>query len=56
MVMGLVLLGAIVITYKRINARREAIMNAAGEGGGSRYTSEELRRMGDKAPDFRYGI
>jgi hypothetical protein len=54
--MGLVVLPALVFTYKRVNARREAIMKGAEEFGGSRYTDEELRRMGDKAPDFRYGI
>jgi hypothetical protein len=54
--MGLVVLPVIVIVYKRINARREAIMKEAGESGGLQYTGEELRRMGDKAPDFRYGI
>jgi hypothetical protein len=47
-----------VITYKRINAQREAIMKEAGlgESGGLQYTDEELRRMGDKAPNFRYII
>jgi hypothetical protein len=54
--MGLVVLPIITITYKRINARREGIMKAAGESGGLQYTDEELRRMGDKSPDFRYGI
>ena len=53
---GLVLLPIIVFTYKRINARREAIMKAAGESGGLQYTDEELRRMGDKSPNFNYGI
>ena len=54
--MGLVVLPTLVIIYKRINARREAIMKEAGESGGSQYTDEELRRMGDKAPNFCYGI
>ena len=54
--MGLVVLPIMVITYKRINARREAIMKGAGESGGLQYTDEELRRMGDKAPNFLYGI
>jgi len=54
--MGLFLLPIVVITYKRINARREAIMKEAGESGGLQYSDEELRRMGDKAPDFCYGI
>jgi len=54
--LGLVVLPTMVIAYKRINARREAIMKAAGESGGSQYTDEELRRLGDKAPSFRYAI
>lgn len=54
--MGLVVLLIMVFTYKRVNTRKEAIMKGAEEGGGSQYTEEELRRMGDKAPNFRYGI
>ena len=55
--MGLIVLPITVIAYKRINARREAIMKeVVGESGGSRYTDEELRKMGDKAPNFQYGI
>ena len=54
--MGLVVLLTMVTTYKRINARREAIMKEASESGGLQYTNEELRGMGDKAPNFRYGI
>ena len=54
--MGLIVLPTLVITYKRTNARREAIVSEAGEFGGSQYTDEELRSMGDKAPKFRYGI
>ena len=54
--MGLIVLPIMVITYKRINAQREAIMKRAGESGGSQYTDEELRKMGDKAPTFQYGI
>jgi len=53
---GLVVLPTIVFTYNRINARREAIMKEAEDSGGLQYTDEELRRMGDKAPNFRYGI
>lgn len=53
---GLVVLPILVITYKRTNARREAFMKEAEEPGGLWYTDEELRRMGDKAPNFRYVI
>ena len=54
--MGLVVLPIMVFTYSRINARREAIMRDVMASGRSRYSEEELRRMGDKAPNFRYGI
>jgi len=45
-----------VTTYNRINARREAIIKEAGDSGRLQYTDDELKRMGDRAPDFRYGI
>jgi len=54
--MGIIVVLTLVVTYGRINARREAIMKEAGESGGLQYTDEELRKMGDKAPNFRYGI
>ena len=54
--MGLVVLPIMVFTYNRINVRRGDIMRDVGESGVSRYSDEELRRMGDKAPNFRYGI
>lgn len=53
---GLVVLPILVFIYKRTNARREELMRKATEAGGLQYTDEELRRMGDKAPNFRYGI
>jgi len=52
---GLVVVPTLVVTYNRINARREAIMKEAGECGGLQHTDEELRRMGDGAPNFCYG-
>ena len=53
--MGFIVLPATVIAYKRINARREAAVKEANERG-VKYTPEELRRMGDRAPDFRYTL
>jgi len=53
-VCGLVVLPIILFTYKRINARRDAVMREAGEKGGLQYSDHELRRMGDRAPDSRY--
>lgn len=54
--MGLVAVPTIVFTYNRINTQREAIMREARERGLLQYTDEELRRMGDKAPNFRYSV
>ncbi|KAI8996642.1 MFS general substrate transporter [Trametes punicea] len=52
---GFIVLPATVVTYKRINARRDAAGREAQEKG-TRYTPQELRRMGDRAPDFRYTL
>ncbi|KAH9945336.1 MFS general substrate transporter [Epithele typhae] len=52
---GLITLPIIVISYKRINAQRDAAMKEADERG-IKYSPEELRRLGDRAPDFRYTI
>ena len=53
---GFIALLILVLTYNRINARRDFTMKKAGESGGLQYTDEELRRLGDKAPSFRYAI
>lgn len=52
---GFVTLPIAVITYTRINARRDALEKEMEEKG-IRYTAEELREMGDRAPDFRYTL
>ncbi|KAH9914900.1 major facilitator superfamily domain-containing protein [Epithele typhae] len=52
---GLVAVPIAVLSYKRINARRESEMREANERG-FKYSPEELRRMGDRAPDFRYTL
>lgn len=44
---GLVVSPATLFTYKRMNARRDAVMREAGEKGGLQYSDHELRRMGD---------
>jgi hypothetical protein len=64
---GLVCTPIAVLMYKRVNQRRAALTREwiVREGGLSKdgevlrphslgYTDEELRRMGDRAPDFRY--
>ncbi|KAI0325823.1 MFS general substrate transporter [Cubamyces sp. BRFM 1775] len=52
---GFITVPIAVIAYKRINARRDALMREANEKG-ERLSPEELRRMGDRAPDFRYTL
>ncbi|KDQ27206.1 hypothetical protein PLEOSDRAFT_1113357 [Pleurotus ostreatus PC15] len=63
---GFIAVPTVVLMYKRINAQRdreaEGYLSDGGDGGGSfkgvggRYTAEELRKMGDRAPDFRYTL
>jgi hypothetical protein len=50
---GFIFLPIVVILYKRINSKRERMMNADGRPA---YSEQELKEMGDKAPDFRYTI
>ena len=50
---GLISVAIAVISYKRINARRDARARE-NETGGHGYSADELRDMGDRAPEFRY--
>ena len=52
---GLVLLPITVFAYWRLNARKEARLRDAEEKG-VKFAAEELRRMGDRAPDFSYTL
>ena len=52
---GFIVLPITVFSYKRINARRDALAKEDNERG-VKYAPEELRRMGDRAPDFRYTL
>ncbi|KAI0708286.1 MFS general substrate transporter [Earliella scabrosa] len=52
---GLVLLPVTVFAYWRLNARKEARLRDAEEKG-VKFAPEELRRMGDRAPDFSYTL
>ena len=55
--MGLVLVSTTALIYARRNARRDAERHEADEGGISvQYSEEELKRMGDRAPGFRYTL
>ncbi|KAG1735896.1 MFS general substrate transporter [Suillus paluster] len=54
---GFIVLPTIVFLYKRINAQRDAAERLAMEQGGKvQYSNEELRDLGDRAPDFRYTL
>ena len=52
---GLVTLPILVLIYSRINARRLVTLNEMTEKG-LRYDDDELRSMGDRAPEFRYTL
>ncbi|KAI0365421.1 MFS general substrate transporter [Pilatotrama ljubarskyi] len=55
--MGLVLLPVMVTMYMRANARRDASQRDMQEQGLKiEYTPEDIRKLGDQAPDFRYTL
>ncbi|KAM5545340.1 hypothetical protein V8D89_000953 [Ganoderma adspersum] len=51
--MGLILVPIVMFAYTRSNMKKEAKMREAEERG-EKYAPEELKRLGDRAPDFRY--
>jgi hypothetical protein len=52
---GLIALPTAVLLYKHVNAQRDVIARLESETGDKKiYTCQELRDMGDRAPDFRY--
>ncbi|KAF9483280.1 MFS general substrate transporter [Pholiota conissans] len=54
---GFIAVPAVVLSYIRINKKRDAIQREALEGGEKKkYTDQELRELGDRAPDFRYTL
>ncbi|KAG1740813.1 MFS general substrate transporter [Suillus paluster] len=54
---GFIFLPIVVFLYKRINAQRDAAERIAMERGEKvQYSDEELRELGDRAPDFRYTL
>jgi hypothetical protein len=53
---GFICVPAAVVSYIRINKKREEAQRQAIEKGEHKYTPRELREMGDRAPDFRYII
>lgn len=52
---GLVFLSLTVVSYKVANRRRDAWQRELAVRGVT-HTVQELRRMGDRAPDFRYTL
>ncbi|RPD60540.1 MFS general substrate transporter [Lentinus tigrinus ALCF2SS1-7] len=52
---GFIALPLTVLSYKRINARRDVLQKEADETG-TKLTPAEIRRLGDRAPDFRYTL
>ncbi|CAL1714050.1 unnamed protein product [Somion occarium] len=50
---GFITLPLAVVIYTRINAKRDAYEKEMEEKG-IKYTTQELRKLGDRAPDFRY--
>lgn len=52
---GFIVVPLLVFLYTRINKQRdEAAKEAADKGETNKYTNQQLREMGDRAPDFRY--
>jgi len=54
---GFIVVPIVVLSYVRINGKRDAAEKLALEDGGpAKYTMREVQMMGDRAPDFRYTI
>ncbi|XP_006457726.1 hypothetical protein AGABI2DRAFT_182882 [Agaricus bisporus var. bisporus H97] len=54
---GFICVPIAVITYRRINKKRDEFQRLALENGEKeKYTPQQLREMGDRAPDFRYTL
>lgn len=54
---GFITVPIAILLYKRINAKRDAIAQLEAESGDKKvYTNQELRELGDRAPDFRYTL
>ncbi|KAF8625353.1 hypothetical protein AX15_005429 [Amanita polypyramis BW_CC] len=52
---GLLLVPILVFTYKRINRKRDIMLQTLAERG-EKLNPEEIKRLGDRAPTFRYVI
>ncbi|OSC99289.1 MFS general substrate transporter [Trametes coccinea BRFM310] len=55
--MGLLLMPVLFLAYTRANAKRDQLQREMEETGLKfEYTPEELRKMGNRAPDFRFTL
>ncbi|KAJ3536287.1 hypothetical protein NM688_g6858 [Phlebia brevispora] len=52
---GFISLPLVVLIYKRINANRDRVQREMEEKG-IKLSADELRELGDRAPDFRYTL
>ena len=52
---GMLVLPATLVGYWRMMKRKENVLKEA-EDRGLQFAPEELRRLGDRAPDFRYTL
>ncbi|KAK1228307.1 hypothetical protein PQX77_008652 [Marasmius sp. AFHP31] len=50
---GLVTVPIVTLIYRRANGRKERVIREE-EGRGVKRSAEEIRAMGDRAPEFRY--
>ena len=55
MALGIILVPVMVFLYMRINKQHEEIWSKERTEG-SKWTPGKLRRLGDRAPDFRYTL
>lgn len=54
---GFICVPIAMILYTRINKKRAELQQRALENGEeNKYTVQQLREMGDRAPDFKYTI
>jgi hypothetical protein len=54
---GFIFVPIVMFIYKRINAQRDTVERLATERGEKmQYSVQELRELGDRAPDFRYTL
>ena len=54
---GLIAVPTVILSYIRINKKRDKAERVGLENGTvKKYTNQQLREMGDRAPDFRYTL